>query len=297
MSFEVFENISYQNLFKLFSLTKEGFKNTSDIKLNYLRDHNFIQENLNFLIEIEIFKLEKGKIFLETDSSEFKSLLIKKIFQKNAYFLLLKEYLNNFELDNNNQYSFEPTLDYNLTTSDLRNFLISCDLVKNKDKKYFLLDENILLKFKRKKISPADLKKIMYEKEKIGLAAEEFIFKKEIEKVKEINKKLNVEHIALTDVAAGYDILSYDDKEEKIFIEVKAISSSNFKFYLTSNELNISNILKNKYFLYLLPKDLSDPNQFDYDNLLKINDIDKNIFKNKKEWQIENENYLIFKKN
>ena len=46
MSFEVFENISYQNLFKLFSLTKEGFKNTSDIKLNYLRDHNFIQENL-----------------------------------------------------------------------------------------------------------------------------------------------------------------------------------------------------------------------------------------------------------
>ncbi len=297
MSFEVFENISYQNLFKLFSLTKEGFKNTSDIKLNYLRDHNFIQENLNFLIEIEIFKLEKGKIFLETDSSEFKSLLIKKIFQKNAYFLLLKEYLNNFELDNNNQYSFEPTLDYNLTTSDLRNFLISCDLVKNKDKKYFLLDENILLKFKRKKISPADLKKIMHEKEKIGLAAEEFIFKKEIEKVKEINKKLNVEHIALTDVAAGYDILSYDDKEEKIFIEVKAISSSNFKFYLTSNELNISNILKNKYFLYLLPKDLSDPNQFDYDNLLKINDIDKNIFKNKKEWQIENENYLIFKKN
>lgn len=297
MSFEVFENISYQNLFKLFSLTKEGFKNTSDIKLNYLRDHNFIQENLNFLIEIEIFKSEKGKIFLETDGSEFKSLLIKKIFQKNAYFLLLKEYLNNFELDNNNQYSFEPTLDYNLTTSDLRNFLISCDLVKNKDKKYFLLDENILLKFKRKKISPADLKKIMYEKEKIGLAAEEFIFKKEIEKVKEINKKLNVEHIALTDVAAGYDILSYDDKEEKIFIEVKAISSSNFKFYLTSNELNISNILKNKYFLYLLPKDLSNPNQFDYDNLLKINDIDKNIFRNKKEWQIENENYLIFKKN
>ena len=30
MSFEVFENI-LQNLFKLFSLTKEGFKNTSDI--------------------------------------------------------------------------------------------------------------------------------------------------------------------------------------------------------------------------------------------------------------------------
>ena len=80
----------------------------------------------------------------------------------------------------------------------------------------YTLIETYAKYFKRKKISPADLKKIMYEKEKIGLAAEEFIFKKEIEKVKEINKKLNVEHIALTDVAAGYDILSYDDKEEKI---------------------------------------------------------------------------------
>ena len=49
MSFEVFENISYQNLSKLFSLTKEGYKNTSDIKLNYSRDHRFVQENLNFL--------------------------------------------------------------------------------------------------------------------------------------------------------------------------------------------------------------------------------------------------------
>ena len=82
MSFEVFENISYQNLSKLFSLTKEGYKNTSDIKLNYSRDHRFVQENLNFLIEIEILKLENDQIHLEEDSTQFKSLLIKKIFQK-----------------------------------------------------------------------------------------------------------------------------------------------------------------------------------------------------------------------
>ena len=85
----------------------------------------------------------------------------------------------------------------------------------------------------------------MLYKEEIGLAAEEFIFKREIEKVHKINKQLNVEHTALTDVSAGYDILSYNKNEEKIYIEVKAVSSSNFKFYLTSNEFNTSNILKN----------------------------------------------------
>ena len=82
MSFEVFENISYQNLSKLFNLTKEGYKNTSDIKLNYSRDHNFVQENLNFLIEIEILKLENDQIYLEEDSTQFKVFSLKRYFKK-----------------------------------------------------------------------------------------------------------------------------------------------------------------------------------------------------------------------
>ena len=51
MNFDVFENIKYQNLEKLCELSKEG-RNTSDIKLNYSRDHTFVRENLNFLFEI-----------------------------------------------------------------------------------------------------------------------------------------------------------------------------------------------------------------------------------------------------
>ena len=47
MSFEVFENISYQNLSKLFSLTKEGYKNTSDIKNN-----NYDLNEIKFLKSI-----------------------------------------------------------------------------------------------------------------------------------------------------------------------------------------------------------------------------------------------------
>ena len=82
MSFEVFENISYQNLSKLFNLTKEGYKNTSDIKLNYSRDHNFVQENLNFLIEIEILKLENDQIYLEKIALNSKVFSLKRYFKK-----------------------------------------------------------------------------------------------------------------------------------------------------------------------------------------------------------------------
>ena len=57
MSYEVFENVDYENLESLFKLARKDFRNISDIKLNYSKNHGFLQENLNFLIEIEIFKV------------------------------------------------------------------------------------------------------------------------------------------------------------------------------------------------------------------------------------------------
>ena len=38
MNFDLFENINFQNLEKLYVLSLEG-RDTSDIKMNYLRDH------------------------------------------------------------------------------------------------------------------------------------------------------------------------------------------------------------------------------------------------------------------
>ena len=72
---------------------------------------------------------------------------------------------------------------------------------------------------------------------------------------------------------AGYDILSYNENQEKIYIEVKAVSSTNFKFYLSSNEFNKANLMNKNYFLYLLPRDLSNLSKFDYEGILKINEI------------------------
>ena len=64
MSYEVFENVDYENLESLFKLAKKDFRNISDIKLNYSRNHSFLQENLNFLIEIKIFKVTNNLISL-----------------------------------------------------------------------------------------------------------------------------------------------------------------------------------------------------------------------------------------
>jgi len=298
MSLESFENVNYKNLFAIYGLVKDGNKNMSDVKLNYSRYNKYLQENLNFLIELGIVKIQNEKLYLKDNKEEdFKEILINSLVDKNSFFVLVKEYLQNFIVDEKEIHSFEPDTNYNFKTSDLRNFLISANFIKNDQNKYYVVEKKILELFRNKKISPEELKKIINAKEKIGLAAEEIVLQEETKKVQKINKSLIVDHVALKDVSAGYDILSFNQKEEKIFIEVKAVSSSNFKFYLSSNEYNTAKIYNKKYFLYLLPIDLTNPQKFNYNNILMINDINNKIFNNEKEWVVENENYSIFKKN
>jgi len=45
----------------------------------------------------------------------------------------------------------------------------------------------------------------------------------------------------------------------------------------------------------LLPVDKSNPDKFDYNQLLKITNIDKSIFKNNLEWKVENDGFVISK--
>lgn len=297
MSSKIFENINFENLNNLYELSIKGYNDISDIKINYSKNFINLQENLNFLLELNIFKISGNKILTNKNQSKnFKEILIDNIFKNNLYFQEIKKYFQNFSLDKENKYSFEPDVNYNFLSSDVRNFLIGANLLKNIDTKYIITDEVIFNKFEKKKISPSDLENILMQKKILGLAAEKLVFEKEKEKVKKIDENLLVEHVSLKDVSLGYDIESFNEKGEKIFIEVKAISTSNFRFYLSANEYTVSNKLKNNYYLYLLPKDLTAELQFDYNKLQKINNIKDNIFQNNN-WIIESDNFLIHKKN
>ena len=83
--------------------------------------------------------------------------------------------------------------------------------------------------------------------------------------------------------------------KDKIFIEVKAVSLSNYKFHLSVLEYQTAINLKEKYYIYLLPVDHSKPDNFDIENLLRINDLNKNIFNNKISWKLENDGYIVSK--
>lgn len=298
MSYELFEKIDYKFLSDLYDICKRT-ELTELVKIEYSKKNKHLRENLNFLIDINLLRVDGNNILIDNlNNFNFDKLLFTKISKKSDYGQCLKEYLLNF-INFNDAYVFKPESLYNNFTSDIRNFLISSKKIDYKDGCYIILDETILELIKKKEFHPNDLEKTLNEKKQLGNEAEKLIFLKEQEKVSKIKSSLEVDYVALRDVTAGYDIQSFcknDDKIEKIYIEVKAVSKSNYKFHLSVQEKQTAIKFKDKYFIYLLPVDKSLPEKFDYDQLLKITNIDKSIFNNKLEWKIENDGFIISKK-
>ena len=300
MSFDLFENIDFKNLNKVIDIVKNETDHIDNLKISYSKNNSFVQETLNFLISLEIIKIHNNTVeLLINDKEDFKKDLFLKIFNNTEYALYLKDYLSNFQ-KKNNTYQFKPNSLYNNLTFDLRNFLISSNKIEFENNFYRIVDEKILEFSLKKEFSPEDLKKVLLKQEQIGLDAEKIVLKKETEKVALIDNRLSVDHVSLRDVSAGYDIKSFikeNNEVYEIYIEVKAVSKSNYKFHLSIQESQTASKFKDRYFVYLLPVDFSKPEKFDYEKILIINSIDKNIIKNKFQWKVENDGFVISKNN
>jgi hypothetical protein len=298
MSAEIFENIEVKNLVNLYNILENNLEYLDNAKLQYSKQNIYLRESLNFLIEIDLISVDGNNIKIhDTSSSDAEDKIFNKIAESSEFGLEVKEYLNNFT-NINGTFSFKPDAIYNNATSHLRNFLIYAKKIVYENSEYKIIDNEILKLFLKKEYSPEKLEKDLKHKKQLGDDAEILIFKKEQEKVNQINPSLKVDHVALRDVSAGYDIQSFEikeDKFQKIYIEVKAVSKSNYKFHLSVQEKQTAIKLKDKYFIYLLPVDKSNSDKFDYSQLLKITDIDKSIFKNNLEWKVENDGFIISK--
>ena len=296
MNFELYENIKYTNLEKLITISRKSPEKFSLIKTNYLRNNEYFQESLNFLINIEFFKINKNSIIIiHKTEKNLKETILELLNNHPDYYVCIKNYLMNFQKNESDIVSFKPDGLYNIQTSNVRNFLITLDCIKFiGDNQYILLDKNLLSQFVKKEFSPKQLEKILTDQKLLGLAAEKVIVNYEEKRINKFEKNLKLDHVSLRDVSAGYDIQSYEGKD-KIFIEVKAVSLSNYKFHLSILEYQTAINLKEKYYIYLLPVDHSKSDNFDIENLLRINDLNKNIFNNKVSWKMENDGYIVSK--
>ncbi len=103
-----------------------------------------------------------------------------------------------------------------------------------------------------------------------GKTGEDKTFDYEIDKLKKLKIFKEPEIISVHDEEEGYDVLSWNDKIEQIFIESKATVKLNGRFFLTRNEWNTAKTKKEKYFVYVWIKELPNPRIINFKELSEL---------------------------
>jgi len=254
---------------------EEAYKNV----LSCIRDLLDNKENLEALKKNILSPMYKGKIlsiyfpedFLNIFSLEYLKYFIRElsltITSDNELDLqeVLLQYKNHDEVMKNwNIYKYSKFLYYTFGSPKSKK-------IDKKLKQYQLPDfpnitdinieyidiDNIKSNTNEKKLETSN-KKFDYEKinkyrKRIGDIGEHIVFQIEEKKLKELKINKTPEFTSKVNDNAGYDIQSYDDDSNKLFIEVK---TTNKKFgetssYITCNELEQSEKIKNYYFYFI----------------------------------------------
>ena len=301
---------SFKSILVLFDLLKNiNQKDVQYLKQLYSKNAEDFESCLALFSSLNLIKIDFGQIELvpslkkfilrQPPENEIKEFIINKLLNKtNTY---IWEYLRKFSLSED-KIVFQPIVSENLRFSNLRNLLIELDFVSyNQAERFYEISDKYLSFFNdlviNDKISPEKLKQIIKQREEIGKYAELEAVAYEKTRLS-FNKDLSskIEHISLEDTSAGYDIKSFtveDNVVSERFIEVKAISTIEKKFFMSRNEVEKSERYGNNYYLYLLP--VLGKNKFDLNNLEIIQDPSKRVFNNQN-WEIVSEQFLIKRK-
>ena len=309
-----FNKIKLSQLYTLCNTIADAeVRNMSNIKRKYLERGLSFDETLSLLKDLKIVKnnsneLIPSKSFSLTHDSldEFKKKFLTTLFSTNGNISdVLKDFLLNFQTENDKIF-FKATELQKIKFSDTRNLLLELEFisVSEDNKTYFINPDFADLFIKQlisRKLSPESLKKKQAENESIGLTAEKAVIEFELKRLAAISVLQNeIEHTSLDNVLAGYDIKSFEDyldsnsKRIDRFIEVKAVSVDDYKFYWSKTEIQIAKVFGEKYYLYLLPVVTNDTFAFDKMSI-KRNPF-KSVYSNEQEWKKVEES-ISFSKN
>ena len=270
-------------------------------RARFKQDGLHFSEVVDFLAQLGILELAGGQIrqkeIFGGSDDEMKTALVQRLFDRStSYQLHVNEFIGQFQSVDGN---FEIVLDSEKRQrfGGIRNLLLDLEfLEQDADKPRYWVSPQYLTTFFEAKwkssMSPAELQEILRTREKLGREAELGVLKFESARLRnhpDLAKR--IKHVADEDVGAGYDILSFTDSANSAkfsdrLIEVKAVSSADFKFYWSRNEMETARIHGSTYFLYLLPVTKSG---FDFQKLKIIQNPFELIFRNSGDWSRQHE--------
>lgn len=115
------------------------------------------------------------------------------------------------------------------------------------------------------RISEERFRKIQETREAIGQAGENWVINYErnyltVKGKSEFAEK--VTRVSEINVAAGYDVLSFELDNSEKFIEVKTTALSKTEFFISAHELDIARRLNGNYWIYLVSEIYGEPKLF-----------------------------------
>jgi len=263
------------NLLKKDSFTIAGLKTTC-LSDQYDFVHSF-EGTMHFLEWLEIIEINNGLASLNRSiefikggyiSSQFFRLLFDRLLKDNVLSAFLNQ--SNVSYDDKEELIVINNNLIDLKFSQFRNILINLNffipdkLIKNQ----FVINDDYKKIFLRiiipqieanshRRLTLEELERKLDIEGQMGKDAEEYILGYEKNRLKEHVNLDNIRIISANNVNAGYDIQSYQDMHSLIinrFIEVKSFSN-NATFYWSKNEIDISKIKEDQYYLYLVDRD------------------------------------------
>ena len=79
MSYEIFENIDFDNTLTLFKLCEKSPSNLNNIKINYSRYSSHLRETMNFLVDLDVVTIEKNNVNIKASIDNFQQILLNNL--------------------------------------------------------------------------------------------------------------------------------------------------------------------------------------------------------------------------
>ena len=298
----LFERLSLRNAAELMKiLESSNLTDTHYHKERYLESAQHFDEIAKYLAILEIISLKKGEIgrgknfeyaitqLHKNEDNFFQYLVSATVMSDSPYTEELTAFIRKFEPSQSGELILQRLAPGDLAFA-VRNFLIEVDTIKLNYSTGLCtlgpyLEEIYLRLEKNQAFSPEELEAALVNQSKIGLLAEESVLDYEKSKAGESMEHL-VQHVAKFNAAAGFDIFSVRPRNGEIglrlYIEVKAVSPTDYKFYWSRNERLTAEKYGASYFLYLVPVIQGKPS---IENMAIIPDPTVNLLANESEWQ------------
>ena len=295
-----FEGLEWRHVLAMLSVFREcDYTRTEHIRKQYSQHASCFRQTLAFMVCLRAVAergghLHPASMLRAKDEAAAGSWLSQRLFStRNRYRTQIFRYLRQFRIVDG-ELTYRPSSATRHRQSHVRNLLMEMRVVRYDKERgcYHIapahLDLYVDAQDGAAKRTPAAVAADQRDRHTIGAAAEDAVLSYERKRVGNTYRD-RVEHIALLNAAAGYDVRSVTLDESGIakprYIEVKAVSGASLQFHWTRNEVRMAELLAQWYYLYLLPVERG--GRFALDQLQVVQDPHTVLLHSSTGWAVE----------